>query len=86
MRVTVPSVLFVTQTDPAPAAIPVGSFPTSTNAVRRPERGFTRVTYPLGSVTQIESNAASVGLGVDAAYEQQPGPSVATWSVEASRS
>ena len=67
MRVTLPSVLFATQTDPAPAAIAVGSFPTSTDAVRRPEWGFTRETYPSGSVTQIESNAASVGLDVESA-------------------
>ncbi len=67
IRVTVPSLLFVTHSDPSPTAIAVGSFPTSTDTVRRPEWGFTRETYPSGSVTQIESNAARVGLGVESA-------------------
>src|SRR6266702_8982266 len=64
MRVTVPSALFVTHTEPAPAAIADGSFPTSTDATPCPESGSTRVTYPSGSTTQIDPNAASVGRTV----------------------
>ena len=39
MRVTVPSVLFVTQSEPAPVATADGSLPTSTDPVCRPVPG-----------------------------------------------
>ena len=42
MRVTVPSELFVTQTEPAPAAIADGPFPTPTDSNPRAEPGSTR--------------------------------------------
>jgi hypothetical protein len=42
MRLTVPSERFATQIDLAPAAIAAGSFPTSTDPVRRAEAGSTR--------------------------------------------
>src|SRR5262249_53300730 len=44
IRVTVPSARFVTQTEPAPAAMADGSLPTLTVPVRRPDSGSTRVT------------------------------------------
>ena len=66
MRVTVPSEPFVSQTEPAPAAIAEGSFPTSTDATRRPESESILETYPSGSTTQIDPKAARVGRGADA--------------------
>jgi hypothetical protein len=63
MRVTVPSARFVTHSEPAPAAIADGSFPTSTDAVRRPVPGSSLAAYPSGWTTQIDPNAASVGRG-----------------------
>ena len=61
MRVTVPSVLFVTQTEPAPAAIADGSLPTPTDPSFRPEAGSIRETTPSGSTIQSDPNAESVG-------------------------
>ena len=61
MRVTVPSPRFVTQTEPAPAAIADGSLPTSTDPSLRPEAGLIRETTPSGSTIQSDPNAESVG-------------------------
>ena len=48
MRVTVPSARFVTQTEPAPAAIADGSFPTPTDPSDRPESGSMRRDEAVG--------------------------------------
>ena len=48
MRVTVPSPWFVTQTEPAPAAIADGSLPTPTDPSFRPEAGSIRRDDPVG--------------------------------------
>jgi hypothetical protein len=44
IRVIVPSLLFVTQREPAPTVIADGSLPTSTAPVRRAFRGSSRLT------------------------------------------
>ena len=79
MRVTVPSERFVTQTEPAPAAIAEGAFPTPTDPTTRPESASIRETTPSGSTIQIEPNAASVGRTVPPKNE----PAAASGRVDA---
>src|SRR3954469_3336393 len=64
MRVTVPSELFVPQSEPAPAAIAEGAFPTATESTTRPEWGFIFRTTPSGLTIQIDANAARAGRAV----------------------
>ena len=64
MRVTVPSELFVTQTEPAPGAIAEGAFPTATESTTRPEPGSIFSTTPSGLTIQTEPKAARAGRAV----------------------
>src|SRR5262249_1561921 len=61
MRVTVPSLLFVTQTEPAPAVIADGSLPTPTDPSFLPDAGSLRETTPSGSTIQSAPKAENVG-------------------------
>ena len=64
MRVTVPSRLFATQTEPAPTATPVGTWPTGVVVVTARMTGSIRATaLPSTSTTQTPEPSTATAPG-----------------------